>query len=624
MRILFSIYLVAQVFSSFSQPTNSKWIFGTNCGLDFISSPPAIISSAQSVASEGCASISDMNGNLLFFTDGVNLYTNANTAMANGSGLGGNFSSTQSALIIKQPNSNSLFYVFTTPGGSYYSYSIVDMSLAGGSGSVTVKNATLMSNSTERQVAIKHCNGTDVWIVTHEYYSDKFQSYLLTSAGLNTVSILSAIGPTLTGSLGASIGALKVSPDGHRLAMSTASNSIPTSASQGGFFLFDFDPATGIVSNSITLHSPAVGAYGIEFSADGSKLYGLTSAVSSTIATTLYQWNICSGNANSIASSEYSVSMGIYTIGSLGMAQRANDGKIYIAQSGKQTLHVIDNPNSSGASMNLMMNVLSVVPGICRLGLPNFINQGRIIPTTFVNNLACQSGTFTVPQYTALSVCSYTSNPYTAYKWDFGDNASAQNTASTSTAQHLFSALGTYTVKLVMFMNCTNDTITQVVNITAPSPTLSVAGNFTICNGDKRVYTANSNANSFLWSNAANTSTTSLAPTANTAYTITATSVSCSTSQSFSINVSKCTGLSAVNEDLQINIYPNPSSGNLNIDIDGEAELKIYNISGQFMGTYVLHAGSNQIDISNFTAGMYFSEVHQNEKVFRQSIVKTN
>ena len=210
-----------------AQAEFSKWYFGQNAGLDFASSPPTVLTNGMMATGEGCATISDVNGNLLFYTDGVTVYDNTHSVMANGTGLFGHSSSTQSALIVKQPGNINIYYIFTvTQVGGFQgaNYSIVDMNLAAGLGSVMVKNSTLYVPSCEKQVAVRHCNSKDVWIVSHEYNSNKFRSYLLTSAGLNTVAVVTAIGETITGNGAATLGQMKISPDGKKLAIATLSS----------------------------------------------------------------------------------------------------------------------------------------------------------------------------------------------------------------------------------------------------------------------------------------------------------------------------------------------------------------------------------------------------------------
>ena len=50
------------------------WYFGEYAGLDFNSGSPVALTNGQLNTNEGCATISDNNGNLLFYTDGMTVY----------------------------------------------------------------------------------------------------------------------------------------------------------------------------------------------------------------------------------------------------------------------------------------------------------------------------------------------------------------------------------------------------------------------------------------------------------------------------------------------------------------------------------------------------------------------
>src|SRR5688572_15782308 len=93
--------------SFFAQKERNIWYFGNKAGLDFNTSPPSVLNNSQMNTDEGSASIADAQGNLLFYTNGENIWNKNHQVMANGSGLMGSFSTSQSALIIKRPGSNS-------------------------------------------------------------------------------------------------------------------------------------------------------------------------------------------------------------------------------------------------------------------------------------------------------------------------------------------------------------------------------------------------------------------------------------------------------------------------------------------------------------------------------------
>jgi len=78
--------------------------------------------------------------------------------MPNGAGLKGNSSSTSSAIIVPLPGSPNLYYVFTVDTDDLVyrnteglHYSIVDMSLNGGTGDIDVlnKNTNLLPITSE-------------------------------------------------------------------------------------------------------------------------------------------------------------------------------------------------------------------------------------------------------------------------------------------------------------------------------------------------------------------------------------------------------------------------------------------------------------------------------------------
>src|ERR1043166_1948824 len=147
-----SVILFSLCQSYFSQNENKKWIWGYKSGLDFSNSPPTAITNAAGYTQEGTASIADANGNLLFYTAGDTIFNQVHQIMANGTGLLGHQSSTQAALIVKKPGSQNLYFVFTTnafSGGGVY-YSIIDMALAAGLGSVTTKNVLVYTPTTEK------------------------------------------------------------------------------------------------------------------------------------------------------------------------------------------------------------------------------------------------------------------------------------------------------------------------------------------------------------------------------------------------------------------------------------------------------------------------------------------
>lgn len=623
-RITFCILLLSFAFTLHVNAQNefSKWYFATYAGLDFSTSPPTALTNGTMIAPEGCATVSDALGNLLFYTEGSQVFNSAHVVMANGSGLNGDPSSTQAVLVVKKPGSANLYYVFTTDQvvGAYYS--VVDMSLAAGMGSVTTKNVLLHASTTEKQVAVRHCNGTDVWILGHENGTDKFWAYQLTSNGVNVNPTISSIGIIPAGNVYASIGNLKVSPNGKLLAAAIHSNSVPSSLGSRGFYLFNFEPASGVVSNSLTLYtfSNTFLPYGVEFSPDGTKLYGTAFSQTVSSGPLLFQWDVCQSSTASIVNSVFSFSVPVSTLAAI---QRAVDNKLYITSSGFVGLSVINNPNNSGAAMNFSTSNVSIANKQARYGLPNWINLYTKPPTPpFTSSVTCQTANFKPPSVFSFSDnCSFSNYTYTSFLWDFGEPISgAANSSTLANPSHYFAAVGSYTVKLILYSQCSSDTVSSTINITTLDPIVNITGKTSICKGEQRFLTI-SGATNYLWDNSATTNTLAISPSLRTVYSVTASTSSCTLIKTFTVDVKDCVGIEEIQIE-ELKIFPMPFDDHLEIESPEAGIVSIYNLDGKLLAHQEMTIGLNSIDTRGLEPGMYFLKKESAELVKNVLIVK--
>ncbi len=341
----------------------NNWVFGNGTGLTFNELPPrAIISSINTI--EGCSAISDANGELLFYTDGVRVWDKNNNLMPLGQDLIGHSSATQSSLIIPMPMSNKDYYIFTLEAleneNIRLHYSIVDMNLRNGFGDLSIKNIFLTDNLTEKLCGTRHSNGIDYWVVVHKWDSDEFYSYLLSNSGLTIVPTISRVGSKHSGSNLNKLGYMKISPNGEKLALSVFdSNYIE---------LFDFDKSSGRVSNPIKIRLFNFnGVYGIEFSPDSKKMYISTSLAPSNI----YQIDISLFDENFIINSLKKVNTDIQFL--FGTLQLATDNKIYVANKLRSYLSAIENPDSSNCKF--VLDAVNLNGQTCQMGLPAFVSN---------------------------------------------------------------------------------------------------------------------------------------------------------------------------------------------------------------------------------------------------------
>jgi gliding motility-associated-like protein len=373
---ILSLFLFFDTLALFAQPClNGKerniWYFGANAGLDFNSDEPTVLTNGQLYNAECCASIANSDGELLMYTDGLQIWNANHQVMPNGSGLLGDPSSTQGAVIVPMPLSNNKYYVFTIDDLAEYNglrYSIVDMSLNAGLGDIEMsnKNIFLQNDVTEKLVAVRHCNQKDIWVVAHDWESNTFRAYLITETGIQA-PILSNIGVVHAGGSEPNyntVGCMKISPDGEQIAVAIRDMNLCQ--------LFDFDTDTGILSNVISLSSPNYAViYGVEFSSDNSKLY-ITSATNRSI----YQFNLLAGSE--IALNASSTLIGQTASNYVFGLQRAPNGKIYVARTdgqwfGSAYLGVINQPNLLGTSCNYVDNGIYLAGQMSLLGLPNYM-----------------------------------------------------------------------------------------------------------------------------------------------------------------------------------------------------------------------------------------------------------
>ena len=620
--ILLVICCVTSIIS-FAQNETCKWMFGANAGIDFISGAPVSVFSPTMMAPENAASIADATGNLLFYTNSELIWDASHNMMANGSGLLGNWSTMQS-MIVKQPGSASVYHLFTIDdvgGPDGLRYTTIDMSLAAGMGSVTAKNVPLYSSCSEQITATRHCNGTDVWVMAHDNSGNGFRAYLVNSAGVNSVPVISNIGtPFYPGSVYGAC--MKFSPNGHKLGIPLSIITQPTVSTV--VELFDFDPSTGSLSNAQTINVVNTSTvtnqtpYGSEFSADGTKFY-----VSQLLTSIIYQCDLCNANQITAIPSQFN---GLSNY--LGAMQLGPDGKIYVSRASNINLGVINNPDNPGLACNYSdagpaFSPNGLVQPTNQMGLPGFIgNYLKKLPIfTYTEN--CQTAYFNPPP----QLCSAASTSYSALSWNFGDPASGNSNSSTvQSPSHLYSSAGNYSVTLILYYPCSVDTITLPVTISSTGPSLSLSGTFTICRGQSATITA-TGANSYSWSSGTAGPVTVLSPTFSSIYTVTASNVNgdCPVTRSFTIGVSACTGmgLPADFPEGEPIVYPNPAKGILNVATNKELLLVIYNQLGATVYEKALHPEKNSIVIAHLPNGLYIAKVFDGTRTKMMRFIKT-
>ena len=479
---------------SYAQKEGNIWYFGNQSGLDFnnCNSTPSVLTDGKLNSFEGCSSIADSIGNLLFYTDGTRVWNRNHVQMLNGFGLMGSVSSTQS-LIIQKPGSNKIYYIFTTPAEvqdfTYigFRYSVVDMTLGGGLGDVVAssKNIFLHHPACERVTAVKHADGCNIWVISHLFGTNNFHAYLVTSMGVTHTPVVSSVGSIHTVNQTPNpiifhhknaIGQLKVSRDGSKLAIAILYDGI--------IEVFDFNNSTGLVYNPVflagPLSSPVASAYGVEFSPDGTKLYG-------SGGKKIYQWDLMAGLPLDIINSRTIVGS---SSGALASLQLAPDEKIYVANYSTY-IGAINNPNITGTACNYVNDAVYLNGKKSTGGLPNIMQSYLNFQFTFEHSCFGDPTSFFI---TGAGIIDSVS-------WDFGDPASgALNTSTNLNPVHLFSAPGIYNVKLTKYALCGSTFLYRTVCIYDGIPPFNLGNDTVLCPGDSLALNVSvPGANSYLW-----------------------------------------------------------------------------------------------------------------------------
>ncbi len=442
-KVLFVI-LILPSFLCFAQDIKrtNTWYFGVNNGIDFNTSPATHLNNGLVSSYESNASISDTNGNLLFYMDKDKVRNKFHQIIPNGGNIFIDQSCTQGALIVPCPQNDSLYYLFTIIREAGFYYSIININADSGRGSVILSNRKLLTPVSEKLTGVRHANGTDVWIVVHGAYNNNFYGYLLTSKGIVTCPMISSIGTVYNGSHEA--GAMKFSNDGKLLAVATfVGNTVE---------LFDFNSTNGNFSNMRILDDVLV-PYGVEISPTNRFLYVFEAD------RRLFQYDLWLQDVSLMKANRYL----LYDFTSdpfknIQGLQLGSDGKIYMAMPFLDSLSVINQPDSFGSQSQFAYKGFSLNGNPSQYGLPNFIASHFNKPKTdFQYSISCPG---TQGNFIAITKPSVTS-------WVWKIKRISNNTVSSySTKQisHSFSDSGNYSISLI----AGGDTVVKNIFVDAP------------------------------------------------------------------------------------------------------------------------------------------------------------
>jgi gliding motility-associated-like protein len=362
--------------------TDRLWVLGTS-GLDMAQTPPAFFNAAFPTGGESNATVSDENGQLLFYTEGTVVWDRNHNIMPNSSALTefGDYStnsSSQGTCVVPVPQQPGVYYIFSLTAyelganaGRLY-YSKVDMSLNGGLGDLVPneKGILLTTGLVEKLIAIPgtRCNA---WVVVKSRSASEFFSFEITTNGVNHTPVVSPGG--IINYNYYALGTLSSSPDYRKIVASAGH------IGGGGLEQFDFNQATGQLSNPVLIDNTEP-FYDACHSPDGTKLYGMNYYLSGYI----YQYDLSAPNPTSTKTLIRQTPFGFDKI------KLAMDGRVYFKSNyGSNGLDMITDPDLPGLACNYVPNAI-LFPGPLNGSLPN--HTPKIVDAVYYSSTTHLSG----------------------------------------------------------------------------------------------------------------------------------------------------------------------------------------------------------------------------------------
>lgn len=445
---IFVITFLLFLNNCYAQKENYNWAFGENAGLTWnvlksytgkdyfnvsggditINNLPSPFKTSMNTF-EGCFSVSNYSGKMLFYSDGMTIYkkdhSNSNlevstdTHITNGTEMLGNSSSAQSGIIIPYPGNTSHYiavslgtHINNVSNDSYLAWSVIKVNDNGESEVLSDKKNIKILPKTgyiykEIVNAVRAANKKDYWLIVpaREYntsgsYKNNYllDVYKVDENGISSSRIEQAPNitslPTNITATWSSYGQIKFNKEGNRFALITHNRSNNTDK-RNNLLIADFDNATGKITilSERSIGNDAEQTYSVEFDHTGQFLY-ITTIFTSNFPTryhTLYVFKVSdlinkNSNGQFLISTEnlndYGIKKTILNNSNIffGSISRGIDNRMYLSEYGTRNMYVITNPDDPiptdpNKTTNLKIYQLEnyLISGTRgRLGLPSY------------------------------------------------------------------------------------------------------------------------------------------------------------------------------------------------------------------------------------------------------------
>ncbi|MFM9840998.1 MAG: gliding motility-associated C-terminal domain-containing protein [Cyclobacteriaceae bacterium] len=476
-----------------------NWYFGnTKDGIRFnrgTNKSQAVTNQSIPFGTGGSAVATDpATANLLFYTDGTRVYDGCHLAMPNGTGLLGNSSANQPAVICPVPGQPDKYYIFTnsanfTTGGSIAS-SVVDLSQLGnaaaqpGLGVVEAanKNAAVpgLANRSESMIVIPHFNGTDYWLVTHQNGSADYSATLINAASYTAGTFTT----TLSSGVGGPPAALPITVSNFSYNHKLKKLAVSVQSTKDDSQILNFNPTTGAItfdryilnSGVITATSPSM--YDIQWDIKGGQYLYISRIGEPGIPADVLQYDyINSTSTTTIFSSVLSSAVSATISKSFGL-QLAPDSAIYHLYQVTTGEFLIEKFTKTDTIAAEVIKTLAPFGNIDfkATQFPAFLPQSNVnLVVDFTSTASAVGGNC---QNNPITFFPDVKPNADSLSWDFGDGGPKSKAWS---PVHTFAQAQTFNVALTAFYQGQKKTTTKPITITAFTVKLQLVQDTTAC-----------------------------------------------------------------------------------------------------------------------------------------------
>jgi hypothetical protein len=460
-----------------AQKLDFNWINGvklaqqdsiTNFLINFNHYPPSIDFLNTDIFFTGTEhSISDNDGNLLFYSNGCSLWEHGDTSILISDSLSAESYSCENGNAFRHPQT-----LFSLPIGQnkylilgasdqlvsncgipYYYYLVIDFSNP--PAKITTEKTILTEGCIRFLSCSRHANGRDWWVIAAENETKEFRRWLITPDSMYGPNIQQYDFEFEDGLW------WDFTPDGNTMLI--------RGYKDGYILLLDFDRCTGLFSNPVKIIMSPYGSFTAVFSPDGRFIYTSDMHFKELVQFDRMSPDIAASK-KTVAYYDGFIDPKIINAQTLfGSFQRGPNGKIYIYAGDTHYMHVINFPNRLGDSCNPVLRAITF-PQFTFRGYTSYANyrlgpiDGSVCDSLGIDNIPMAMYHYDIEDTLSPLAVTFTDASYyepTSWHWSFGDG----NPSTAISPIHTFAGPGSYTVCLIVSNQYGADTLCRDIQV---------------------------------------------------------------------------------------------------------------------------------------------------------------